>query len=82
MFNALPNFPIKMFPPPAIVPTETHTKNQAVWKDKSVRVLKYVDDVIQVDKVNMDTVLRLPGGVRRKEVVRTENLFRSINGVL
>ena len=60
------------------LPVEENTKNQSKWKDKKIRVLKYVDDAVQIEKVNMDTA-RLPDGSRVKHAVQSETLFLAIN---
>ena len=65
-------------PIPEAIPPENNTKNQAKWKKKTIRVLKYVDDAILVEKINMDSAGRLTDGKRRKHAVQSQNLFQAI----
>ena len=59
-------------------PDENMTERKlAKWKIELLEVIKYIDDNLLVEKANFETVEEVDG-VRRKELVRMQNLFRRI----
>ena len=63
-------------------PEETNTVNQAKWKRTPIDLLKYVDDNLSCDKINMDSADRtdIPDGPphRDKHALQTQNLYRTV----
>ena len=63
------------------VPVEDAPRTSAAWKERKIGVLKYIDDGLQVDKINMDSAMRFELGgkkYRTKHVVPSQNLYRHV----
>ena len=68
---------------PLRLPPEPHPKTQAKWKDRPVKLYKYVDDALQCDRVNMENANRYEDedcNVREKHAIQSQNLFRQVVG--
>ena len=63
------------------VPPEPAPRTSAKWKASKVKIIKYVDDGVQLEKLNMETALRLERDgkqVRVKQAVQTQNTFKYV----
>ena len=63
------------------VPEEPSPRTSAVWKPDKIDVFKYVDDGLQVEKINMETAVRFERGgkfIRSKHAVPSQNVFRHV----
>ena len=63
------------------VPPESSKKNQK-WRERDPRIFKYVDDNLQINRINMETAIPSLDGegarVREKHGVQCQNAFRTI----
>ena len=48
------------------------------WKERPRKILKYVDDNLQIDKICMETVVAVPPDTREKHAITCQNVFRHI----
>ena len=63
------------------VPPEPNPPTQAKWKREDVRLMKYVDDNISADKINMENADKGKHDGREyrdKHAVQTQNMFRTV----
>ena len=65
--------------PVAPEPTARDARHTFPFKSLPIQVSKYVDDCVQNEKVNFDTVLIDGAEVKDKLAVRSSNLFRKIS---
>ena len=62
------------------IPVESSKRNLK-WRERRPRVLKYVDDNLQIDRLNMETAVRsspATGPERVKHAVQCQNTLRAI----
>ena len=65
------------------VPGEPSPRTSAVWKAAPIGVFKYVDDGLQIQKVNMETAVAFERGgnkFRTKHAIPSQNLYQYIVG--
>ena len=70
----------RRMPSPSVqteVPAEPAPRTSAKWKQNPENLLKYVDDYVQVLKINTETVPAV-SGVKNKRAVISENTFRRV----
>ena len=70
-------------PAPDPLLPEPNTRTQAKWKDRDIKLYKYLDDAICCDRVSMDSANRFEGGecsARELLATQTQNLFRQVTG--
>ena len=63
------------------VPEEPNPVTSAAWRPKDIGVYKYIDDGLQIEKINMETAVRYDiGGEerRRKHAVPSQNFYRHV----
>ena len=62
------------------LPPEPAPVTQAKWKHSPIDLLKYVDDNVSAEKINMETAdrMQLETEHRDKHAVQTQNLFRTV----
>ena len=63
------------------VPSEPNPRTSAKWKPRKVAILKYVDDGVQLEAVNMETALperREDSLFKIKHAIPSQNVFRYV----